>query len=339
MRRAKTLWAAGLFLAAMVAPAWANLPQNSGPGRPGAVNYVEGQASINGQTLDAKSVGSVELEQGQTLATGKGKTEILLTPGVFLRLGDNSSVKMISSGLTDTQVQLEQGRGFVEVDELYRENHITVVQGNATIELTKKGLYDFDVEHNKVRVFDGHAVITEDGHHVDVKGGHEANVNVAGEMKARGFDKKTSEDDLYHWSSLRSSYLAEANIQSARTYVVGDSFGYGWYGAGWYWNPWFSAYTFIPGDGFFYNPFGWGFYSPLYVYRAPWIGGFRGGYYGGRTFAHYAPPAAFVHPSAAGFARPGVAGRSFAAPAARPAFSGGARSMGGAGFHGGGGHR
>jgi hypothetical protein len=102
---------------------------------------------------------------------------------------------------------------------------------------------------------------------------------------------------LYRFSSLRSSYLADANVDSAHLYATGYGFGPGWYGGGWYWNPWFSAYTFIPGDGIFYSPFGYGFYSPLWAYRAPYFWGghhefgpgyrsqaFRGGFRG--TPAH-----------------------------------------------------
>ena len=44
------------------------------------------------------------------LFTKDGRAEILLTPGVFLRLGDNSSVKMISSSLTETQAALTRGQ-------------------------------------------------------------------------------------------------------------------------------------------------------------------------------------------------------------------------------------
>jgi hypothetical protein len=55
------------------------------PGNPGSINYVEGQASIGGETLNPKSIGSIELEKGQSLTTQAGKVEILLTPGVFLR--------------------------------------------------------------------------------------------------------------------------------------------------------------------------------------------------------------------------------------------------------------
>jgi hypothetical protein len=309
-----------MFLAAVSTPAWADTPA-----RPGTVNYVEGAVAMGGQSLDAKSTGT-EIREGQSITTLNGKTEILLTPGVFLRLGPNSSMKLVAAGLTDTEVQLEQGRAMVEVDQLFPENHLRVMQGSFAIELQKKGLYDFDVVRNQVRVFDGEALLTEGARRVEIKGGHEVDLAMGADVKSHGFDKKAFEDDLYNWSSLRSSYLAEANIGQARTYVNGPGF----WGGGWYWSPWYSAYTFIPGDGFFYNPFGWGFYSPWFVYRAPFFG-FYGGY---RSFAHYAPPAAFVAGNRGAF---GYRGGVAAAPAYRGGFAGGGFASGG--FHGGGGFR
>ena len=53
------------------------------------------------------------------LETGDGKAEILLTPGVYLRLGSDSSVKMISNSLANTEVTVSQGEAMVEVDEIY----------------------------------------------------------------------------------------------------------------------------------------------------------------------------------------------------------------------------
>jgi hypothetical protein len=268
---------------------------------------------MGGQSLDAKSVG-VELAEGHAVTTLTGKVEILLTPGVFLRLGPNSSARLVAAGLTDTQVQLDQGRAMIEVDQIFHENHLRVLQGSFAFDLQKKGLYDFDVARHQVRVFDGEALATDNVHRLELKGGHELDL-VTGDFKSHGFDKKGFEDDLYSWSRLRSSYLAEANISQARVYAGGAGF----YGAGWYWNPWYSAYTFIPGDGFFYNPFGWGLYSPWLVYRAPVFGYYSGYYAGYRPFVHYAPPAAFVG---------GYRGRV----AAAPSFHAGA---GGGGFHGG----
>ena len=262
----------GFFLGAILSvPAW-----GANPALPGTLNYVEGQSSIGTQTLDSKSIGSTELQTGQTLTTKKGKAEILLTPGVFLRLDDNSSAKMISPSLTDTEVGVEKGQAMVEVAEIHRENDIRITEDGATARLLKTGLYDFDAAQDQVRVFEGKAAVNEGDRRITVKGGHEVNVSSNVVAKARKFDKKTYEaDDLYRWSSLRSAYLADANADAARIYVNDD-----WFGAGWYWDPWFGAYTFIPADGIFYSPFGWGFYSPFWGYPAPLA-------YGGHYYHHF----------------------------------------------------
>lgn len=201
------------------APARAN---DASPERavPGTLNYVEGSVSIRSQILNSKSIGSAELETGESLKTERGKAEILLTPGVFLRVGNNSSVKMMSSSLTDTEVGLNRGHAMIEVDEIHRENNIRISADGETTELLKTGLYDFDLRQHELRVFDGKArVLYAHDSHVDVKGGRE--VPLEGErVKARKFDKKSyNEGDLYRWSSLRSSYVAEANVNAASIYA------------------------------------------------------------------------------------------------------------------------
>jgi hypothetical protein len=275
---------AGLFVALLLAtPAWAN--ENS-PERavPGTLNYVEGTVSIGTQSLNAKSIGTAQLEMGQSLSTNTGKAEILLTPGVFLRVGDDSSIKMISSSLTDTEVSLERGHAMVEVAEIHPENDLRITTAGETTELLKTGLYDFDLNEQQLRVFDGKAEVLYRDRHVTVKGGHEVPLSVAENLKARKFDKKSyADDDLYRWSSLRSAYVAEANVDAAGIYANEGwgPWGPGWWGAGWYWDPWFDGFTFIPGDGIFFSPFGWGFYSPWWVYQAPFYGGYGYGRYGG----------------------------------------------------------
>src|ERR1700727_306672 len=82
---------------------------------PGTLNYVEGTVYLNGSQLNSKDVGNASLAPGEEISTGNGKAELLLTPGVFLRLDGNSAVKMISPDLAMTQVQLDKGRAAVEV--------------------------------------------------------------------------------------------------------------------------------------------------------------------------------------------------------------------------------
>jgi hypothetical protein len=253
------------------------------PPRPGTINYVEGQASVGALALGEKSVGTAELAAGQSLSTETGRVEVLLTPGIFFRVDDHSSVRMISPGLADTVVALQKGRALVEVADIRPENNVRVTEGGASAQLLKAGLYDFDADRGVIRVFDDRASIQTVGRLIEVKSGRQVILNATGKPKARKFDKKAYTDDFYRWGSLRSSYLAEANVDAARTY--GGRVGWSpvaWYGNGWYWDRWFDAYTFIPGDGIFYDPFGWGFYSPWFAFDAPYFGyGFGYGGYGG----------------------------------------------------------
>jgi FecR protein len=234
---------------------------------PGTVNYVEGQVALNGQNLSAKSPGSALLETNQVLDTGQGKAELLLTPGVFLRMGDNSEVRMVSPGLADTRVELVKGTAMLEVAELFKENDLSVMVDGSTTRIEKNGLYDFQTQPAAVSVLDGKATVSDGTAYVTLKKGHEVLVTDGQPLKSQSLNKEAVEGDpLYRWSKLRSEYEAEANVDTARMVVVNG----GWYGAGWYWDPFWSFYAFLPGDGMLYSPFGFGFYSPGLVWRAPY---------------------------------------------------------------------
>jgi hypothetical protein len=247
------------------------------PAHPGTVNYVEGTASLDGQTLNNKDVGNVTLQAGQKLSTATGKAEILLTPGVFLRVDDNSAVKMVSPNLTLTQVDLEKGRAAVEVDEIHDQNNLQVINHGVTTRLEKAGYYEFNADQPEVMVFKGKAEAeVSDGKWREIKNHHELALN-GGENdqplakeKPADFDTHAT-DELYNWSSLRSEYVAEANNQMAGYYADAG------YYPGWYWDPYRWGYTYI-GAGPFYSPFGYGFYPFGY---GGWYGGsfYRGGYY------------------------------------------------------------
>jgi uncharacterized membrane protein YgcG len=252
-----------LSLATLCAPV--ALAQTANPAVPGTINYIEGSASIEGRALNQQSVGSAQLEPGQVLQTANGRAELLLTPGVFLRLGENSAVRMVSPSLLNTQVELVHGRADIEVDEIHPANNLQVVQRGAGTRLLKDGLYAFDADKNTVRVFKGEAELQQgsgDGQKLlKIKGDHQVALVPDASVQSVSFDRKQSEDALYNWSSLRSQYLAEANINLAYSYA-----GYGGISPGWYWDAGFWGYTWLPGNGYLWSPFGYGFYSPRYIY-------------------------------------------------------------------------
>ncbi len=132
------------------------------PALPGTVNYVEGTASLDGQRLNSRDAGNATLESGQELSTATGKAEILLTPGVFLRLDSNSMVKMVNPDLTLTQVALEKGRAGVEVDEIHPQNDLQVIDAGVTTRLDKEGYYEFDADKPTAMVFKGMAKTARD---------------------------------------------------------------------------------------------------------------------------------------------------------------------------------
>src|SRR5260370_41276182 len=72
----------------------------------GVVQYVEGDVSIDNQPIHPKFAQFPEVKPDQIIATDEGRVELLLTPGVFLRLAENSSVRMLSNSLSNTRLAM-----------------------------------------------------------------------------------------------------------------------------------------------------------------------------------------------------------------------------------------
>lgn len=297
----------------------------AGPAQPGSLNAVEGQVTIGGRKVTQADIGNAAVPPGGVLATRSGKAEVLLTPGVVLRIGDNSSVRLDSMLLSDTRVSVVQGSAMVEADRLYPENHVQILNAGTDTTLVRDGLYRFDSQPPALSVIAGEAKLTSGNRTITVKKSHEVLLATGTKLKARSEDRPKY-DELYAWSDMRSQYLANASAQEAENYAGG---GPGWTGTGWYWDPAFDMYGFIPANGWFYGPFGYPFYSPYWAsYYWPTIG-FGWGGYGWGGYGYYGHPAFrggyYGHP---GF-RGGVAGH----PASRGGFGGGGRFSAGPSMH------
>lgn len=256
---------------------------------PGTINYVEGQVMLNGESLSASAAGYTVAQPNQTIDTQAGFVEVLLTPGAFLRVGHKSEVVLQSLGLTDLQMQVIHGSAMIEVADLVKGTTMQVNMNGGTTQIEKRGLYAFDAGQQLVRVFDGKAKVRAADSVKSIGKGDQI-VLTNSNLKSHGFDKQVAEaDPLYVWSKARSDAEAHANVAVAE-YVA--AYG-GWYGPGWYWDPFWSGYAFLPAYGFASGPFGWGFYSPGFVYAAPFRYRFYGhGHYGyyGHVYPGYMPP-------------------------------------------------
>lgn len=254
-----------LLAATLAASAWA---QNVISAKAGLVHYTEGDVRIEGKAAEARITEFPEVKEGQVLETGEGRVEILLTPGVFLRLGENSSIRMLSSKLSDTRVEVLSGDALVEATEILEGNAVTLITGSNSLRILKGGLYRVNLAADpaRIRVYGGEARLAAGDLNQVLKRAQE--VQLTAVPLVTKFDTKAG-DPLYRWASRRSERIAYTNVASARSAQrsgVASSFNNGGWDR-WYFNPWFGMFTFIPaGRGYVISPFGTYFYSPYYAY-------------------------------------------------------------------------
>lgn len=254
----------------------------------GVVQYVEGAAYLNDNPVEPKAGLFPDIKNNQVFRTEQGMAEVLLTPGVFVRLAENSSIRMVSSQLSDTRVEVLSGSAMVECDNLAKDNGITLLYRGNAIPLVKRGLYRVDAELGLLKVYDGEAIVKGQSGQLTLHKGKQTSLNNV--LMAENFDMK-ADDELYRWSDRRSGYLAKANVSSANSMNGSDGGSYGSYfgglgyggngnglpSSGWFFNPLFGMYTYVPNAGFLFSPFGYGFWSPSTVWQSPYMYGGGGG--------------------------------------------------------------
>jgi hypothetical protein len=264
--RAISCRAAGAAVLAMsLAPsAWA---QSVISAHSGVIHYAEGDVSIEGIQVHPKFAEFPDVKAGQLVATAEGRAEILLTPGVFLRMAENSSVRMLSNALADTRLEVVSGSALVEVGELLEHNAISFETSGVHMDLAKRGLFRIDASPASLRVYEGQARVTSGSENLTARKGHQINLDTA-KLADTKFDVKET-DAFYRWSSRRAEYVAAANVISARvTSNSNYSSGFTSNPGAWSWNPYFGMFTFLPASGVYWSPFGSPFYSPAMVWAA-----------------------------------------------------------------------
>ncbi len=224
----------------------------------GVIQLVDGRAFLDDKDVAPKFGQFPDIKQDQIFRTEEGRAEVLLTPGVFLRMGENSSIRMVSNRLTDTRVEVLGGSVMVECDEISKDNAILLMYKGDTVMLVKHGLYRIDTDPARVQVYDGEAVVKSESGQLTLKGGRQTGLGAV--VMAERFDKNSG-DELYRWSGRRASYLAKANVSSAM--ALRSSGGYSGSFGGWQFNPLFGLFTFVPYTGIGYSPFGYGWWSPI----------------------------------------------------------------------------
>ncbi len=303
----KQVWVAVLTLAVLALLAAPASAQPVVPSKSGLVQYVEGAAYLDGKALtEGSCVQCPSIPKNGALRTLEGRAEILMNPGLTMRIGENTELQMVNNDLVDTVVALMKGSAVVqfstEFTGVQKDDRFTVKVKEAEISIAKAGDYRFDAEPPRIKVFAGSAKVQVNNETVTVTSGKMLNLG-GGTAAVEKFDINET-DALDRWSGRRGELQAQANASAARqanTDPNCDSYTYRTNAVStrrnpcvgtWHWNPWYGLWTYIPFGRMYCDPL-WGYcyynprdvigayYRPPVIYSPPpMMGGGYGGYQG-----------------------------------------------------------
>lgn len=199
-----------VFLCLLALPAWS---QSVISVYSGVVNYSEGSVLLDNSPLEAKPGRFAEIKPGSEFRVEDGRAEILLTPGVYLRMGTGSAIRMVSNLLVDTKINLLEGPAIIDAADPNPETKVTMILGNYQVHIRKAGRYRMDTLPLELRVTDGEAEVTSEGAKpVTVESGHLLHL-LSGVMMA----SYSLDDDLDNWDQDRSEVVARAGKELTDT--------------------------------------------------------------------------------------------------------------------------
>lgn len=269
---ARSLLTLSLFvLCAAVSAAGQNREAHVISASAGGVNFVSGESAVRraGETGWQALGDKDSLAAGDTLRTGAGgRVELLLNPGSYLRLGENSELALADASLDNLRLKLLKGSAVVEAtgfDDL--RVSIAFETPQSAVSIIKSGIYRFNVlpsNVTEVAVHKGRALVGG-GNPTKLRGDKVARVE-GGNIEVAKFDKKNSSDDLDLWSRERGKMLAQANqklsrqnvnalIASQRFPYFSAEFSRPFYGF-WAYNSVSRCYTFLPFYDYWASPYG-----------------------------------------------------------------------------------
>jgi hypothetical protein len=253
-----------ILAVALLAAAPVAIGQDIVSAQSGTIHYYEGKVLLAGEQLQTKPGEFAQIKEKAVFATEAGRAEVLLTPGVFLRVGENSSLKMLSNRLADTRLDLLSGQAVLEMADASLMNApksapITVLIKDATVTVRKKGIYS--LASNEIKVYDGELEVASGDQVVEVREGRVLPLD--GTWTLAKFDTKNG-DSLLRWTRRRAEYMSLASISAAKT---AHDYSGTWSSSRWLWNPYYGMFTFIPSRGIYMSPFGYRFWSPYTVSR------------------------------------------------------------------------
>jgi hypothetical protein len=181
----------------------------------GVVHYFDGAVFLDGKALESHLGKFTSVPQGSELRTAKGHAEVLLTPGVFLRLGDQSTIRLVANDLADTRVELQTGSAIVDAGEANPDTSVTLIYKDWRVHILAKGVYRLDTDPPHVSVPQGEAEVFAGTSKEPVAVNAGMTMPLA-EVLVPERSGERSEDALNDWENGRSESIAADNAIAAQ---------------------------------------------------------------------------------------------------------------------------
>lgn len=241
----------------------------------GGINLVSGNVTVARERnlgLRQALTSTDDLQTGDIVTTGAGgRVEVLLNPGSYMRVDENSEFELTDASLDQLLVKLVKGSAVVEVtgaDDVELSLGINTPQAAALI--IKGGIYRFNVlpnETTEILVRKGRVLFGK-GLANKIKGGQKVIIGRDGSVLETAKLNKKEQDALDVWSKERAETLARANQRLQRRPLLtafndwdswngwGQTNGYGTLGL-WVYSSTARSYCFLPvGSSAWSSPYG-----------------------------------------------------------------------------------
>jgi hypothetical protein len=181
----------------------------------GVIHFFDGNVYLGDQRLEQHLGKFPSMTQGSELRTAEGRAEVLLTPGVFLRVGELSAIRMISNSLADTRVELEAGSAIVDSGEPNPGTSVTLTYKDYQVHFLQKGVYRIDSDPAALVVREGLAEVSAGAKGTPVSVEHGMSLPFAKILVPEPSNAKTG-DALGDWENGRSQSITADNAITAQ---------------------------------------------------------------------------------------------------------------------------
>lgn len=220
-RSVYALWLSAISLLALPVQAQSVISTHSG-----IVYFFEGSVYLGDQVLQPHPGKFSSVPPGAELRTAEGRAEVLLTPGVFVRIGARSAIRMVANELSDTRVELLAGSALVDSAEPNSGTSVTLIYKNWSVRFLEQGVYRIDTDPPRLSILQGKAQVSA-GTDKDVTVGRDMNLPFASVLVPQP-STDWPRDALSAWAEDRQQSISAddaiaTNIQDPASLNASDS--------------------------------------------------------------------------------------------------------------------